>query len=82
MPSLILLQACARGRAVLSVVTNPKFQDKESAERAVNEVEKQVHLSRDMPCTIARPPDIYHVARKRRAKHSLCGTALRLLLAS
>ena len=31
-------QACVRRRAVLSVMANPNCQDKESAERAVNEV--------------------------------------------
>ena len=31
-------QACVRRRAVLSVMANPNCKDKESAERAVNEV--------------------------------------------
>jgi inner membrane protease ATP23 len=33
------LQACVRRRAVISVMANPNCHDKESAERAVNELE-------------------------------------------
>jgi hypothetical protein len=33
-----ILQTCVRRRAVMSVMANPNCPDKESAERAVNEV--------------------------------------------